>query len=178
MYDLLEEGRHSCLDEEGDVTTSVEAQSAPPRPVPSIDLLEAAVEIRDDDVMVARFELVGPVEPEADPQYLVFLGLAPDPDTFELRAASEDGVWGVNLLRAQGAAGHHPIPTAVVTVDGRVLTMEIPMSEMPIIAPNTPVNYGSTAVVLGGDGEPIGASGAPLPEDASPLRAMDDCLFQ
>lgn len=178
IYDLLAEGRHSCSDAEGDVTVSVEAQSPPPVPVPGVDLLEAGVEIRDDEALVARFEVVGDVDAEGDPQYLVFLGLTGDPDGFELRVESEDGAWGVDVLRAQGTAGHRPIPTAVVTVDGHVVTMEIPMSEIPIITPNTPVNYGSTARLLGEDDEPIDAAGNPLADGAEPIRAMDDCLFQ
>lgn len=177
-FDLVAEGRHECEDERGDPTTSAEAQVEPPVPQQGVDIVRAGVEI-DDEALTGIFELAGPVDGEAEPELVVFVGLTSDPDAFELRVTEvEQDVWGVELQRARSAdGGADALPTASARVEGATVTFVVPQDVLPVIAPNQPVNYGTTGILVDESGTRIDRQGTPLGDEAEPVRVLDDCLF-
>lgn len=177
LFDLSLEGHHECDDEPGDVTTSIDAESAPPVPMDGVDLLSASVDL-DDSSMSGTFELVGEPDPAAGPRYLVAVGAPDDLDGFELHIEQvDDGAWGVRVQQVGDTEGSRPIPTAEVTISGQTVAWTAPTEEIPEPLPNQPVFYGATATLVDTEGQPLDRSGEPLEADAEPLRAFDDCIL-
>ena len=177
LFDLAAEGRHACEDEAGDVTTSVDAIAPPPVETPGIDLLDVSIQF-DDQALAGTFRLAGPVDAATSPRYVVAIGSADDPDSFEVWIEQAGGgVWGARVQQAGDPSGARLLPTSSVDVDGETVTFSAPSDEIPEPLPNQPVFYGATAELVDESGTPIDRAGNPLAEDDPTVQAFDDCLL-
>lgn len=176
FFDLMQEGGHSCEDLSGDVTTSSQGQVPPPVPQPGLDLLKAELALDGED-LVGTFTTDAPVNLDQDPELVVSFGFIGDLDTFELRTDRVEGGWVLEVHRPGSADSVMELPSATVVVDGAQATFRAPLSQLPIIQPNTAVGYGITGDLIDEDGNLIDGDGEPLEEGEDERHAFDDCLF-
>lgn len=177
VSDLVGEGEQVCADEEGDLSQSADTLVAPAVPQPGLDLLEARARL-DGERLALSFSVVGPIRPEQEPEFVLFIGLVDDLNGFEVRVAPDpDGVWVTSLL-ARGVGVNEPavLPTAEVTVTASTAEAVVPRDQLPDIGPNQMVVYGSSGLVMDEAGTLLDPRGEPVTKAGDAARAFEECL--
>jgi hypothetical protein len=174
--DLVREGEQDCDDEEGDVTVAAAADVPPSVEQPGIDILGVHTEL-DQQFLTIEYSVAGALEPEAEPDFIMSVGLLDDVGGFEVHLRNDEGTWIAEVAVRQEGTASTPviIPGADVRAQAAVLTAQIPVRALPDIAQDKPLLFGSSGLIRDGDSF-LDSRGQPVDDPADADRVIDDCI--